>query len=401
MHVSIGYSENPDTTLAGLQAAQTALRAGISTQPCLMVLLFSTARHDPAVLRQAVASVFGPEVMVVGGGAIGVISNDRLGYAGDQVGLAAFWMKANTVDLLVQGDVPQNEDATGEALGKRLSALGVTPASPVLFFYDAVDRARCGLQPVMVTPMLEGMKRTLGYYPALCGAGLQGDFICTPTKQWTGDGISSGNALALVFSNGVQIDTTIIHGCWPATGYYTVTRADRQTILEIDGVPALTFMNSLLGEAIPPEEYAFFLMLGVNKGDPWADFNENSYVNRLCLTIDRERNGLVMFEPDMVEGTRFQIMHRSMDLNYIPPKVEGLFNRLNGRKPVFAFYIDCAGRAAAYAGIDQEDGQTVREIVGDRVPLLGIYSGVEIASVEGLPRGLDWTGVFCLFSVET
>ena len=58
-----------------------------------------------------------------------------------------------------------------------------------------------------------------------------------------------------------------------------------------------------------------------------------------------------------------------------------------------------AGRAAGYAGSDLEDALEIQRAVADRVPLLGMYTGVEIASVRGRPRGLDWTGVFCLFSV--
>lgn len=68
--------------------------------------------------------------------------------------------------------------------------------------------------------------------------------------------------------------------------------------------------------------------------------------------------------------------------------------------PVFAVYIDCAGRCAGYGGIDIEDAHVVQEIVKDRVPLLGLYTGAEISSIGGRPRGLDWTGVFCVFSKD-
>jgi hypothetical protein len=36
--------------------------------------------------------------------------------------------------------------------------------------------------------------------------------------------------------------------------------------------------------------------------------------------------------------------------------------------------------------------------LGDKIPLLGIYSGVEIARVGGDLQPLDWTGVLCIFS---
>lgn len=119
----------------------------------------------------------------------------------------------------------------------------------------------------------------------------------------------------------------------------------------------------------------------------------------MCLKIDSKRRGLIMFEPDMQEGTQFQIMHRAVNMDYIAPRVESLFAGLDGRRPVFALYIDCAGRAAGYAGIDEEDAAIVQQAVAGRVPLLGIYTGVEIGSVMARPRALDWTGVFCLFSI--
>ncbi len=92
-------------------------------------------------------------------------------------------------------------------------------------------------------------------------------------------------------------------------------------------------------------------------------------------------------------------MFRSMSPDYMRPRIEDAFARIGDREPVFALYINCAGRAAGYGGFDIEDARMVQNTVADRAPILGIYSGVEIASIMGRPRGLDWTGVFCLFSV--
>ncbi len=398
MRVGVGYSENPDTLSAGRQAADEALRQTGQEKPDL-ILLFATARHEARVLRSAVASVVGESVPIVGGGAVGAISNSRFGYAGDQVILAALCLEGVQCSVLVEAGLRESEYDTGFSLGKQLADRGVRPDDSVILLYDAVDRTGETLRLLMATPLLAGLERGLGFLPALTGAGLQGDYLCTPTPQWLGGEIGSHHAIALAFGGEVRVDSVIMHGCRPATGYYTVTKADRQTILEIDGRPALEFLDSLLGHAVPPEEYPFFLILGVNKGVKWGEFDENSYASRLCLGIDAERGGIVMFEPDMVEGTEFQIMYRSLDLDYMIPRLELAFERLEGRKPVFALYIDCAGRASGYAGFDLEDAAVVQNVVAGRAPLLGLYAGVEIAPVEGRPRGLDWTGVFCLFSV--
>ena len=44
---------------------------------------------------------------------------------------------------------------------------------------------------------------------------------------------------------------------------------------------------------------------------------------------------------------------RSIDVEYVGRRCEELLGRLDG-KPIFALYIDCAGRAAAYCGSERE-----------------------------------------------
>lgn len=399
MQVGVGYSESSDTLYAGREAAVKALRNAKRTDPCDLAMLFSTSVHDPHVLRGAVSGVIGSSVPIVGGGAVGAISNDEFGYAGDQVIMAAMWLEGAGCEIISESGLERGEEATGRRLGAKFLESGVEQSSDVLLFYDAIDRSGGDMRLLMATPMLSGIKEGLGFMPDICGAGLQSDYIGSPYPQWTGGDTSIGNALALAFSGDVRIDSTIMHGCKPATGYYTVTKADSQTILEIDDQPALGFLDSLFEGAVRPDDLPFFLILGVNEGAKWDEFDEKSYANRLCLAIDKERGGIVMFEPDMVEGTKFQVMYRNLDLDYMVPRIERTFNRLHGRKPVFAVYIDCAGRAAGFGGVDMEDAVVVQKAIGNRVPLLGIYTGVEIASVGGRPRGLDWTGVLCVFSV--
>jgi len=397
MEVGIGYSDNPDTNTAGIQSIKMAINQAKRADLCDMVLMFSTARHDQSLLREAVISVIGVSVPIYGGGAVGIITNEYFGYAGDQIAVVCIWLDGVGCKVLTDGGLKESEKDTGIRLGQRLAELGTKPDSPVMLFYDALDCEK-GVRMLMATWLLEGIEKGLGFFPDLTGAGLMGDHACTPTSQWTGDGISEHNAITLAFSGDIRINSVIMHGCRPATGYYTVTKAHGPVILEINGKPAIQFIDELLESAISPEEYPFFLIFGINHGERWGEYDEDYYASRLCLGIDKERNGIVMFEPDMVEGTEFQLMYKALDLNYIKPKIDKMFDDLDGRKPVFAVYIDCAGRCSGYGGMDMEDAVVIQKTVAGRVPVLGLYTGVEIASIGGRPRGLDWTGVFCLFS---
>ncbi|MGF6375949.1 diguanylate cyclase (GGDEF)-like protein [Clostridiales Family XIII bacterium PM5-7] len=400
MQVGVGFSDNPDSIRAGKQAAKMALSNVEREDSCDLVLLFCTARHNQELLRYEVSEIVGNKAPVYGGGAVGIITNESFGYAGDQVGVACIWLDGSeinvTTELGLHNDV--GETKTGERLGERLAAQGITKDSPVMLFYDAIDRSHGDVRMKMATWILEGLEKGLGFLPDLTGAGMQGDFVSSATKQFLGDTIGSGSAFALTFSDDISVDSVIMHGCRPASPYYTVTKADGPAILEINGQPAIPFIDSLLKSAITPDDYPFFLTFGINHGERWAAYDENNYASRLCLSIDKEKDAIIMFEADMIEGTEFQIMYRSMELDYMKPKTDALFSGLGDQEPIFAIYIDCAGRCAGYGGIDLEDAYVIQEATRNRVPLLGLYTGVEIASVAGRPRGLDWTGVLCVFS---
>ena len=397
MKVGVGYCDNPDSAIAGRQAAERALADAGRSDVCDLILLFCTATHNQEQLREAVISVVG-NAPVYGGGAVGIITNEAFGYGGNQAGIACIWLEGAECSAFIEGGLLESEFETGKRLGGQLNAHQVTPDSSVVLFYDAIDRTKEGVRLLMATWLLEGMKNGLGFLPALTGAGVQGDHVCTPIGQYMGDKITQHQALALAFSDDIRIDSVIMHGCRPASTYYTVTKSEGPVILEINNKPAIPFIDEVLQSAIKPEEYPFFLLFGINHGGTWDEYDENNYASRLCLAIDKERDGIVMFEPDMVEETKFQLMFRSLDLDYMKPKVESLFEQLDGREPIFALYIDCAGRCAGYGGVDIEDALVIQETVNGRVPVLGLYTGVEIAPIGGQPRGLDWTGVFCLFS---
>lgn len=329
-----------------------ALAGANRDDPCDLVLLFCTARHNQQALRNAISQAVGTACPIYGGGAAGIITNDHFGYAGDQVGVACIWMDEGECNVLTECGLLDSEYEAGVRLGKQLAGAGTKEESPVILFYDAVEQTQDHLRLMMATWILEGIEKGLGFLPDITGAGLQGDHTCTPTAQFLGDSIGDHCAFTLTFSKNIHVDHVIMHGCRPASAYYTVTKAVGSTILEINGQPALDFMDSILGPKLKPEDYPFFLLFGINHSRRWDEFDEDSYASRLCLDIDKVRNGIVMFEPDMVEGTKFQIMFRSLELDYMRPRIEELFARLEGQEPILAIYIDCAGRCAGYGGVE-------------------------------------------------
>jgi hypothetical protein len=189
---------------------------------------------------------------------------------------------------------------------------------------------------------------------------------------------------------------TIIHGCKPGSSYHTITKAEGPVIFEIDNRPALDVISELLGpqNSVDWKDFPLFVTLGVNKGEKFGDFHETDYANRLCLAIDETQKAMIMFEPDLKAGDEFQLMHRTVNRDYLELGMQKLKPEPD-EEVLLYFYINCAGRAKPYSGADFEDAEEIRNIIGDTVPFMGFYSGVEVARLQGKLQALDWTGVMC------
>jgi len=80
MQVSVGHSNIPISENAGLEAVRQAVAGAGRAEPCDMIMLFCTARHDQKVLRTTIARVVGEDTPIYGGAAVGVITNEYYGY---------------------------------------------------------------------------------------------------------------------------------------------------------------------------------------------------------------------------------------------------------------------------------------------------------------------------------
>ena len=398
-----GYSENPASYDAGVEAARAAMaEAGVDA--CDLAMMYSTAKHDPVQLRDGARSVIGPGARLFGGSSLGAITKERLGYNGYQVGMAVMSSDSVQVDMFIEGGMPDNEYSVGVALGEQIRSREYTGTPGMLLMYDSVkgEPSEGMVANVnLATPLIEGMGQSLGTWPHAAGGGMTGDLVSSKSCQWFDDRIEQQCAMALVLSGSAQLDTIIMHGCRPASGYHTVTKVDSLTVLEIDGRPALEVVAEILGPDSYRrwENYPFFMTLGVNKGDKFGEFREEDYATHVPVGVDKDRGGLVMIDNHLKEGFEIQFMRRNLDdFDYVRTRALELLERVDDRKPFLGFYIDCLGRASTLAGTEGEEAEEIQKVIGSRMPLLGMYSGAEIARVGGDMLALNYTGVLCVFS---
>jgi len=399
---AVGYDDNENSFEAGNRAATKALK-GMGQKGGNLVLAFCTGRHDYEACFEGIRSEVG-DTPIIGGPAIGVITNDHLGYEGYQVGVAII-PNDLTFDIAAAGELNKSEKKVGLELGRQLSVKRNPGEKLVLLFYDSIKSAPPPAPVLNVSSyLIDGFEEGIGKNaPVIVGAGLIGSYAFDRGKQFCGKAVADQHAVAALLSGECFIHTTIMHGCKPMSDYHTITRVEGPVVYEIDGKPALDVIDNLLGNQDWQKRLPLLLVtLGVNCGEKYAPYNEKNYLNRLIVGIIPEKKAIVLFEADFENGTEFQFMRRNSELmeeSAEKGSQEALaYLQKNNQEPFFALYIDCAGRTAGFSGAEREEASIFQKTIGKDIPLLGFYSGVEIAPLMGKSRGLDWTGVLLLLS---
>jgi hypothetical protein len=393
----VGYGKNTDP-VAAVREAVAAL--GPSARPPQLVMAFVGGKLDPFVVRAALADQLGP-VPVVGGSAAGAISRQGVGYSGFEIGLVSFDDPETAPQLIKSDALGRDERAAGAELGLQVRQT-VNDASVVVMFFDSVAST---VPPRLhyASAIVAGFNEAMGNAPVtLIGGGMLTDMNLTGAWVFDGDGVNKHATTALIFPPCIEAETEILHGCRPVSTFMEITRIDGATVYELDGEPALRVIERMLGLPIGGgrgQELSLIATLGQKQGDPFAPYDERSYVNRLILTAHADTGAITLFEPDFERGAMVQIMSRdnSLMLESVRRGVTAANASIQDRDALLALYIDCAGRASARSGSPIEEAELVAQGLDPRVPLLGFYSGVEVAPFAGdRSKPLDWTGVLTL-----
>lgn len=400
----MGYANSADAREAGRRAAAEAVRSAGVAAPDL-VLAFCAGAHDATAFLAGVRAEVGPAAPVLGGSAIGVVTLDDLSYAGAPAAVAALELGGPPPRVAAAGGLERDERSAGRALGRALAPAG--GASPgLLLLYDSVRRPATATTPPVMNasrPLLAGLAEAFPACPPVVGAGVLGDYAFAPTWQFCGDAARQQHAVAALLPASVRCAVEVMHGCTPMDGVaHRITRVEGEVVHAIDGVPAAERIDALYGNpAWRAQRPVNRLTLGVPLGGEPGSSAEDGHLNRLITGAMPDGKAIGLFEPDLADGTEIVFMLRDplLMVESARTRSEAAVARFTaaGVRPRFALYVDCAGRTAGLSATLTEEAAEVQAVMRRAgVPLLGFYSGVEVAPLRGTPRGLDWTGVLLL-----
>ncbi len=405
MKVGIGFDNQEDSFASGKIIAKRAVQKG-GIKRAEFALAFCSTNVNAGELLKGIHEVIGKDIPVLGGSGIGIITNHLISYENYPAGLVLIEDKG----IHWQIAVAEGLDECGRKVGRDLAnQLSCEKSNKIFLFYDSIKKPLGNNTPPIMNsskPLLEGLEEELGKNIPIFGGGTVGDFNFSPTIQFAGNCVKSQCASALLLSGNFEIDFSIMHGCSPKDGiYHTITKIDGAVIHEIDNRPIVEVINEMYGnEEWQKQVPVRRLTIGINHGEKFgSEYSEANYVNRLILGVLPDKMGIIIFEPDLEVGMDIQFMLRDSQkmIESARKNSENLIRKIQekGRKPVWGFYIDCAGRTAMFSETVIEEAEEVQKIFNrNNIPLFGFYSGVEIAPFLHKNRGLDWTGVLTVFS---
>ena len=240
----------------------------------------------------------------------------------------------------------------------------------------------------------------------------------------SGGGVLHGGLSGVAFGAGVGLVSRVTQGCQPIGPQATITAAQGNVVLALDGEPALdvlldTLGVTLAGDPQPALRAVRATLAGLADADAprsqrTGHFGADTRVRHI-VGLDATRRGVALAESVQV-GMRLAFCQRHAaaaraDLMRIcaeireelapqfeeapqAPAGHGAAAGLAGGRAIAgAIYVSCSGRGGPHFGGPSAELQIVRHALGD-VPLTGFFAGGEIAA----HRLYGYTGVLTVLT---
>ena len=212
-----------------------------------------------------------------------------------------------------------------------------------------------------------------------------------------------GNRLALdgevradgavgVFLDGVVVETVVSQGCRPIGKPFTVTRADRNLVVELGGQPALRRLEELAAGATESDRELLRrgLQVGLVVDEHKVDFERGDFLVRSVLGADPDVGSIAVGDQiDVGQTLQFQVRDGAA-------ADEDLRALLGSHSAAGALVFTCNGRGRHLFGVPDHDSGVIAEILGS-VPAAGAFCAGELGPVGGRNFVHGFTASLALF----
>lgn len=252
---------------------------------------------------------------------------------------------------------------------------------------------------VLPDPRLDAGKLVRGFEalrPALVVGAGAGDPHSDSPAQWCGSQVES-RAVAGIALRGVRARVGVTQACSPTTGPLTVTRAQGNWVVELDGRPALdVYREAALGPLAEDLRRAAAFVLVALPRDGAASLSPGSYLVRHVVGFSPDDGAFALPEP-IARGQRIALAIREPEA--ARSDLKAMLGAQSGEPPRLGLYFNCCARGAGFFGVPGLEAAYLQHAFPD-APIAGMFGSYEIgpigAACQGRPELLTYTGVLAL-----
>jgi small ligand-binding sensory domain FIST len=365
---------------AAVRAAAEEALAAAGLRRADAALLFATASYGselPTMVEAAVGAL-GTEV-VVGATAHGVMCGGR---EEEEHGIALLVLGGIEAHPFLVSDLRRQAAAVGTEITQ---AAGRSPDERdlILLLPDAAGADLAGLIAAVRAAVAPA---------AVVGAGAAQP-LAAPSLQWCGRELATGALAGLVLRGESPPRIGVTQSCQPVSDLMTVTRAEGNWILELDGRPALDVFREVARGPLAADlrRAAAFVLVALPK-DAQDPLRPGGYLVRHAVGFAEARRALAL--PEAVgRGGRVAFVLR--DALAAREDMKSMLAGLGNHPPAFGLYLDCCARGVSLFGVPGLEAAYLEGAFAGR-PILGMLGSCEIGPIGGTAELLTYTGVLAL-----
>jgi len=392
MHWASAISTNADPQSAVDELA-AAIRDGLGDHPPDLLVIFISAAHHrsyPKIL-ELLDQCF-PSGLQIGCTASGVIGDAKEVEKGPAISITAGHLpNVHLKPIYLDLEELPDSDAAPQVWRERLGYSG--------------EEATSGDNPhflLVADPFTPNMDRLL--------EGL--DYVFPESRKFgglaSGSGDAKGNRLILdrhIFDQGaallaitgdVEVDIIVAQGCRPIGPPAIITACHQNTIIEIDGMPALEWLTEAMGKASEADQRRakthLFIGLSLDPFNPEPQHGE--FLIRNLLGVDYNAGSIVVAS-DLQDGQLIRFHLRDGEASH--DDLDMLLTSYRGtRNNIGVLLFACLGRGEYLYRTPNHDSDLIREHLGE-VPVAGCFCNGEIGPVGDATLIHGYTSVLGIF----
>ena len=392
MECHVAVSTDSHANLAGRSIARS-IKAALGHEPIDLAFLFFSS-HFSEEIEELVATVHHELSPVVLAGCMG---EGVIGETEEFEGSTAviLWAaRLPKVDLLPLRLYPDEQDGKEFLRGWPEELVHRSDKPTIILFADPFTTP---FDEVFLT-----IERQCPGSPVIGGIACGGMDLGENRLVLNGDIYETG-LVGVALWGAVTIRTVVSQGCQPIGERFVVTRAERNIIYELGGIPALERLQSAiqsLGED-DRQKAAMAVQIGLAMDEHRTRFDRGDFLIRGLMGADRS-SGSVAVSDVVEEGRTVQFHIRdieaaSEDLNMLLA-AERIAQTQN--PPKGALLFSCNGRGRRFFPQPHHDVTVLRDRIG-KLPVGGFFAGGEIGPVGGRNYLHGYTASMAFFCEST